>query len=51
MTAGDAANGPYFVTILAEDGTYSASTDFNWNVNSPVSIIIPEDQTNNQGAR
>ncbi len=49
VTAGDAANGPYFVTIMAEDGTYSASADFNWNVNSPVSIIIPEDQTNNQG--
>ncbi len=49
VTAGDAANGPYFVTILAEDGTYSASTTFTWNVNSPVSINVPDDQTNNQG--
>ena len=49
ISAGDAADGPYEVTIEAADGTYSAETTFNWNVNGPVAITVPDDQTNNQG--
>ncbi|HKI33735.1 MAG TPA: putative Ig domain-containing protein [Gemmataceae bacterium] len=47
--AGDAANGPYTVTVVAGDGTYWASQTFNWTVNNPVTISAPADQTNNEG--
>ncbi len=49
VAVGAAANGPYSVTILATDGTYSSSEVFTWNVNSPVALAIPDDQTNNVG--
>ncbi|HEY7309296.1 MAG TPA: putative Ig domain-containing protein [Gemmataceae bacterium] len=32
ITAGDAASGPYAVTVTAGDGTYSNSLTFGWNV-------------------
>ena len=46
---GGGAFGPYSVTVLANDGTYSRTTDFNWTINSPVTITTPDDQTNNDG--
>ncbi len=49
VAKGAAANGPYSVTVIAEDGTYSSSQTFNWNVNSPITITVPDDQTNNDG--
>ncbi len=49
VAAGAAANGPYNVTVVAEDGTYGASQTFTWNITSPVLITIPDDQTNNEG--
>ncbi len=49
VAVGAAGNGPYSVLIIATDGTYSSSQVFNWNVNSPVSLAIPDDQTNNVG--
>ncbi len=49
VAAGDAADGPYSVTVIAVDGTYSNSTTFNWNVNSPITISVPDTQTNYDG--
>jgi uncharacterized repeat protein (TIGR01451 family) len=49
VAVGTAANGPYAVTVVAADGTYSNNVSFNWTVNSPVSITMPADQTNNEG--
>ncbi len=49
VAKGAAANGSYSVTVLAQDGTYSTSQTFNWNVNSPITIAVPDDQTNNDG--
>ncbi len=49
VAKGAAANGPYSVTVMAEDGTYSSSQIFNWNVNSPITITVPDTQTNNDG--
>ncbi len=49
VAGGAAANGPYSVTVIAEDGTYSTAQTFNWNVTSPISITVPADQTNNEG--
>ena len=46
---GAAGNGPYTVTVVAGDGNYSSSRTFTWNVNSPISLAIPADQTNNEG--
>ncbi len=49
IATGSAADGPYSVTILAVDGTNSATMSFNWNVNSPITINVPDTQTNNDG--
>ncbi len=49
VAKGAAANGPYSVTVIAEDGTYASSQTFNWNVNSPITITVPDTQTNNDG--
>ena len=49
IAAGDAANGPYSVLVLAGNGTSSASEVFNWNILTPLAIVIPADQTNNEG--
>ena len=32
ISSGDAANGPYVVTVTASDGTYSSNAGFNWLV-------------------
>ena len=44
-----AADGPYTVTVIANDGTYSAMQSFDWTVNDPITITAPSDQTNNEG--
>ena len=49
IATGDAANGPYTVTLMASDGTYSAHVSFEWDVNCAVSLTAPADQTNNAG--
>ncbi len=49
VAVGDAAAGPYQTTVMATDGTYSASQTFTWTVNSPLTITNPGDQTNNEG--
>ncbi len=49
IAASDAVNGPYTVTVFANDGTYSASQTFTWNVNSPITLTLPGDQTNLEG--
>ncbi len=49
VSVGDAVAGPYYVTVLAEDGTYNTSQVFTWNINSPVALNIPDDQYNNAG--
>jgi hypothetical protein len=49
ISVGDAANGPYAVTVVASDGTYSDTETFNWTVNSPISITDQGDQANNAG--
>jgi len=53
IASGDAANGPYFVTITAADSNgYSAGQQFLWNVNpanlDPV-VTNPGSQINTQG--
>ena len=50
VAPGAAANGPYSVTVIANDGTYSASQTFNWTVNSPITFTsVPADQSNVEG--
>ena len=49
VAVGAAAYGPYSVTIIAGDGTYSAETTFNWTINNAITITVPDDQTNNEG--
>ena len=49
VALGDAASGPYTVTVTANDGTYSAEVTFTWTINGPVSIVLPPDQTNIEG--
>src|SRR5205807_107485 len=49
VALGDAAAGPYTVTLVANDGTYSAAKTFDWTVTSPVTITAPADQTNVEG--
>jgi hypothetical protein len=46
---GAAANGPYFVTVTAADGTSSASQTFTWAVTSPITLTTVADQTNDEG--
>ena len=50
VAIGDAAAGPYGVTVTASDNTYSASQTFAWTINGKVTITNPGDQTNNEGA-
>jgi hypothetical protein len=40
FATGDAAHGPYVVTVTASDGTYSSSVSFNWNA-SPITMVLP----------
>jgi hypothetical protein len=49
IAVGDAASGPYAVTVVANDGTYSATQTFAWTVNNPVTLTAPGDQANNEG--
>ena len=49
VALGAAANSPYAVTVVAEDGTYATTQSFNWTINCPVTIATPADQTNNEG--
>jgi VCBS repeat-containing protein len=49
LAAGAAALGPYAVTVTAQDGSASATQSFTWNVNSPITITPPDDQTNHEG--
>ena len=49
VAPGAAENGPYSVTVTAGDGTSTASINFLWTINSPVSITPPADQTSNEG--
>jgi uncharacterized repeat protein (TIGR01451 family) len=49
IAPGAAANGPYRVTVTAGDGTSSASTTFNWNVNSPITLKLPPEAHHNLG--
>jgi Bacterial Ig domain/Putative Ig domain/FG-GAP-like repeat len=48
VARGAAAFGPYSVIVTAQDANYSKQMGFNWNVNSPVAITAPADQTNNE---
>ncbi len=48
VAPGTAADGPYSVTVVANDGTYSASQSFTWTISNPISITTPADQTNNE---
>ena len=49
IAVGAAENGPYFVTVVASDGTNSNSVFFNWNVNFLVQPPAPSEQApNNQ---
>ncbi len=45
ISAGDAANGPYFATITAGDGTYSATQTVLWLVSDPVTVADPGPQS------
>ncbi len=49
IAAGSAQQGPFYVTITAGDGTYGASQVFTWNVNNPITLNLPSDQSNNEG--
>ena len=46
---GDSAAGPYSVTVCASDNTYSASQNFTWTINDPLTITQTPDQTNDEG--
>jgi hypothetical protein len=49
VAVGAAADGPYAVTVIATDNTYSASQTFQWVVTCPVSIGYIPDQTTTEG--
>ena len=46
---GASVAGPYAVTVVAQDGTYSTEQSFNWTITSPITISTPADQTTNEG--
>ena len=47
MAAGNAANGPFSVTVMATNGTASDSQTFNWNVNPLVVVTQIDDPPSN----
>jgi hypothetical protein len=49
LAPGTAAAGPYWVTITANDGSYSGSVSFSWDVAAVVTITDPGDQSNTEG--
>jgi len=50
LAAGAADFSTYYVTVVANDGTYEASQSFNWFVNDPIVIATPADQSSGEGA-
>jgi Bacterial Ig-like domain (group 3)/Putative Ig domain/Calx-beta domain len=50
IAAGAAANGPYTVTLIAGDGTYSINQTFTWKVANPITITPVLPQTSVEGA-
>ena len=49
IQAGDAANGPYVVTVTFTDADGSAGQTFLWNVTDPVMVTAPADQSGVEG--
>jgi hypothetical protein len=49
IAAGAADNGPFTVTVAADNGSVSASQTFTWTVNPRVDLTTPSDQTNSEG--
>jgi hypothetical protein len=49
LAAGDAALGPYTVTVQAASGSYSAEQTFAWTISSPIAITTPASQTSSEG--
>jgi hypothetical protein len=49
ITSNGGATTTYSTTVTAGDGTYSASTSFQWIVNNVVVFTHTSDQTNNNG--
>ena len=49
VAVGAAEDGPYTVTVTANDGTYSASQTYAWDVTNPIAIVQPPDQSNTEG--
>ena len=48
VAPGTSAGGPYSVTVTANDGTYSSSQTFNWEVDR-VALAAPSDQDSLEG--
>src|ERR1700722_14496244 len=49
VALGAAVSGPYQTLVTVTDGTYTNSTQFTWNVSSPVALTNPGTQTNTEG--
>ncbi len=49
IAAGASLNGPYAVTVVVGDGTYSVSTSFLWQVNYAIMLTDPGDQSGTEG--
>jgi hypothetical protein len=50
IAAGAAVQGPYTVTLIAGDNTYSINQTFTWTVTNPITIAGVLDQTSVEGA-
>lgn len=49
LAAGASDSTSYSVTVVANDGTYSAYQSFTWFVKDPISFTTPADQTTTEG--
>ena len=49
MAPGISFNSPYWTIVTATDGVASGQTTFYWNVQTPVSLVNPGNQNNNDG--
>ncbi len=49
VTLGPVNAGTYLVVLNVGDGTYSASTAFNWTVSSPITVTNPGTQSGTEG--
>jgi uncharacterized repeat protein (TIGR01451 family) len=49
IAPGAAANSPYQVTLIADDGTYSVSTSFTWQVANAIGVTALNQQSNTEG--